>query len=79
MEHRKGGDSIDWFFLAAAHWEMGDKKQARRWYDQAVAWMDTNHPKDPELLRVRAEAAAVLGMVEPPNAKREAILAGKRP
>ena len=25
MELRKGGDSNDWFFLAMAHWQLGDK------------------------------------------------------
>ena len=34
MELRKGGDSLDWFFLAMAHWQLGDKDEARKWYDQ---------------------------------------------
>ena len=62
MELRKGGDSTDWFFLAMAHWQLGDKPQARSWYDKAVQWMEKNQPKDEELIRFRAEAAALLGV-----------------
>ena len=43
-----------------AHWQLGDKNQARKWYDQAVAWMDKNQPKDDELRRFRAEAEELL-------------------
>ena len=67
MELRKGGDSNDWFFLAMAHWQLGDKTQARSWYDKAVPWMEKNQPKNEELLRFRAEAAALLGLKEKKN------------
>ena len=36
----KGGDSFDWFFVAMAHWQLGDKDEAGTWYGRAVAWMD---------------------------------------
>jgi uncharacterized protein HemY len=62
MELRQGGDAFDWFFLAMAHWQMGDKKQARRWYDKAVPWMEKNRPQDEELRCFQAEAAALLGV-----------------
>jgi tetratricopeptide (TPR) repeat protein len=65
MELRQGGDGLTWFFLAMAHWQLGDKKQARRWYDQAVTWMDKNKPQDDELRRFRAEAEALLGIQGP--------------
>jgi hypothetical protein len=61
---RKGGDSTDFFFLAMAHWQLGEKDKARAWYDQAVAWMDKNRPQDAELKRFRAEAAALLGLAK---------------
>lgn len=67
MELRNGGDSFDWFFLAKAHWQLGDKEQARKSYDQAVRWMDKNKPQDEELRRFRAEAAALLKLPEPPR------------
>ena len=62
----KGGISHDWFFLAMSHWQLGDKKQARQWYDQAVAWMDKHMPQNEELIRFHAEAAEVLGEKSPP-------------
>jgi hypothetical protein len=58
----KGGDNFDFFFLAMAHWQLNDK--ARAWYDQAVAWMDKNIPKNEELKRFRAEATALLGLAK---------------
>jgi tetratricopeptide (TPR) repeat protein len=66
----KGGDSNDWFFLAMAHWQLGDKAEARRWYDKAVPWMEKNMPQDDEvhdeLRRFRAEAADLLGVKDSP-------------
>jgi tetratricopeptide (TPR) repeat protein len=56
------GDSLEWFPLAMAHWQLGHKEEARKWYDQAVAWMDKNQPTNQELRRFRAEAAELLGI-----------------
>ncbi len=58
---RNGGDSFDSFFLALAHARLGNREQARDWFDRAVKWMDKNQPQDHELQRFRAEAEAVLG------------------
>jgi serine/threonine protein kinase len=57
---RQGGDSSDWFFLAMATWQLGNKDKARQLYVNAVAWMDKNQPKNEELLRFRTEAADLL-------------------
>ncbi len=62
MELRNGGDSFDWFFLAMTHEKEGRKDEARKWYDQAARWMDKNQSKNEELNRIRAEAAALLGI-----------------
>ena len=62
MELRQGGDSFDWFFLALAHEQRGENEKARTWYDRAVEWMEKNQPRDEELKRFRAEAAALLGI-----------------
>jgi len=62
MELRKGGDSHDWFFLAMAHWQLGNKKEAEKWHAQAVEWMDKHQPKNEELRRFRTEAADLLGI-----------------
>ena len=64
LKLRNGGDSNDWFFLAMAHWQLGAKPQARSWYDKAVAWIEKNQTKNEELIRFRAEAAALLGVNE---------------
>jgi serine/threonine protein kinase/Tfp pilus assembly protein PilF len=60
MSLRAGGDSLDWFFLAMAHWRLGDRDKARTWFDRAVQWMDKNKPNDDELRRFRKEAETML-------------------
>jgi eukaryotic-like serine/threonine-protein kinase len=62
MELSQGGDGFDWFFLAMVHKQLDRAADAREWYDKAVEWMEKNAPKDQELLRFRAEAAALLGI-----------------
>jgi tetratricopeptide (TPR) repeat protein len=57
---RKGGDSFDWFFLAMAHGQLGDRDKARRWYDSAVSWMEKHRPESEVLQRLRAEAEKLL-------------------
>jgi serine/threonine protein kinase/tetratricopeptide (TPR) repeat protein len=64
MELRNGGDSFDWFFLAMAHWRLGEKDKAREWYDRAVQWMEKNQPKNEELRRFWAEASELLELNE---------------
>jgi tetratricopeptide (TPR) repeat protein len=59
---REGGDSFDWFFLAMAWRQLGQKQEARKWYDRASAWRDRYQPWDDELLRFQGEAAAALGV-----------------
>jgi tetratricopeptide (TPR) repeat protein len=56
MELRHGAPAFDWFVLALSHRHLGNTDGARRWYDNAVAWADTNRPTDKELYRFRAEA-----------------------
>ncbi|MGI8981909.1 MAG: tetratricopeptide repeat protein [Pirellulaceae bacterium] len=58
----KGGDSGQWFPLAMAHWQLGEKEKAREWYDRAVEWMDKNAPADKGLVRFGAEAAELLNV-----------------
>src|SRR5262249_35760077 len=58
------GKFLAWnaFFLTMAHWQLGEKEQARKEYEQAVQWMEKKHPKDEELRRFRAEAEELLGI-----------------
>jgi tetratricopeptide (TPR) repeat protein len=58
----QGGDSFQWFFLAMAHWQVGNKEQALQRYGRAVEWADKNRPADAQLRRFRAEAAELLGL-----------------
>jgi tetratricopeptide (TPR) repeat protein len=51
-------------FIAMARWRLGERDEARRWYEKAVEWMKTK-PNDDELRRFRSEAAALLGLSEP--------------
>jgi tetratricopeptide (TPR) repeat protein len=38
MDLREGGDGVDWFFLAMAHWQLGQKEAARQcWTNRQVA------------------------------------------
>jgi hypothetical protein len=56
-----GGDSFGWFFLAMAHWQQGNRDEARAWLTKATAWMDQNKPYDGELCRFRTEAQQLIG------------------
>jgi tetratricopeptide (TPR) repeat protein len=71
MALSRGGDAADWFFLAMARWQLGQKDQARKWYQQAAAWTQKNQPNNAELRRFRAEAAALLGLSAPDAAPKE--------
>jgi serine/threonine protein kinase/Tfp pilus assembly protein PilF len=64
MELRKGGDGLDWFFLAMAHWQLGERDSALKTYHRAVEWMTRASRSDDELCRFRDEAAEVLGLAE---------------
>jgi tetratricopeptide (TPR) repeat protein len=54
--------SIDSFFLAMAHWQLGEKAKARQAYDRAVQWMEKKQPENEDLRAARAEAAELLGL-----------------
>jgi tetratricopeptide (TPR) repeat protein len=59
----KGGDSGQWFGLAAAHARLGAKEEARRWYDRAVQWME-NMPDNVALRRFRGGSGTGAGPVD---------------
>jgi tetratricopeptide (TPR) repeat protein len=63
LEYSMGSENGARFFLAMAHWQLGNKEQAHKWYDRAMQWMEKNQSEDPEgLRRFRDEAAALLGL-----------------
>jgi tetratricopeptide (TPR) repeat protein len=63
------GKQLAWnaFFLAMAHWKLGEQEQARKEYQQAVQWMEKKHPKNEELRRFRTEAEELLKISEKKN------------
>jgi tetratricopeptide (TPR) repeat protein len=50
------------FFLAMAHWQLGEKDKAREWFDKSVQWMDKGKKDEAQLKRFRAEAAELIGV-----------------
>jgi tetratricopeptide (TPR) repeat protein len=64
VELRSGGDAADYFFLAMAYERLGDRQQARTWYDKAVRSMDKRYPHGERDIRYRAEAKDILGIKE---------------
>lgn len=58
----KGGDAYQWFFLAMAHWRLGEKDKAREWYDKAVEWMEANAKDNADVIRFRVEAEELMKM-----------------
>ena len=51
MALRNGGDANDWFLLALALWQQGQKDRSRSFFNQAVTWTRKNDPKNAELLQ----------------------------
>jgi serine/threonine protein kinase/Tfp pilus assembly protein PilF len=70
-------EATDSFFLAMAHWQLGEKESARKLYTEGVAWLEANKPQDgqgrahrlpvAEVRRFGAEAAALLGVADAPK------------
>jgi tetratricopeptide (TPR) repeat protein len=50
------------FFLAMAKAQLGEKDEARRWYDEGVARLEQHELRYVEALRIRDEAAKLLGI-----------------
>ncbi len=69
LELRGGvGEVFDCFPLAAAHQRLGNKGEARKWYDRGVVWSRQNSQRYPaELAVLRADAEAALGIAKQPK------------
>jgi tetratricopeptide (TPR) repeat protein len=73
IELRGEGDSYDFYFLAMALWQRGDKEEARTWYQKAVDHKENpGGSNNPDLLNFRDEAEQLLGIPKaapaPPDA-----------
>ena len=66
------GNAFDYFPLAAIHQRLGNKEEARKWYDRGVAWVRENRRfhADAELAVLRADAEAALGIGKQPKPPR---------
>jgi tetratricopeptide (TPR) repeat protein len=62
LARRPDDDGLDYIFLAMTHWQLGDKEQARRYYDQGSQWIEQKQPKTEEFRRFQAEAEELMGI-----------------
>jgi hypothetical protein len=70
LELHQSGEAFEYFPLAAAHQQLGNEEEARKWYDQGVAWMTANKtPFAAELAVLCADAEAVLGIANKPSGR----------
>jgi hypothetical protein len=53
---------INDFFLAMAHWQVGEKETARGSYAKGVAWRKANQPRDQAIRETQSEATRLLGI-----------------
>jgi tetratricopeptide (TPR) repeat protein len=60
--YEENPDSTAWFTLAMCLWHLGEKAEARKFYDRSVTWMEESRPDNPLLVRARQEAADLLGI-----------------
>jgi serine/threonine protein kinase len=56
----QNGGGVDRFYLAMAHWRLGEKEQAFRCYDEGVAWSQKHSPDDKDLHALQLEAGNLL-------------------
>jgi tetratricopeptide (TPR) repeat protein len=78
-QRKDGRNNGAGFFLAMAHWQLGEKDKARLRYQEACAWTDKCRPNDLELRRFRAEAAQLLGANEQNKTEAPGRTADKLP
>jgi tetratricopeptide (TPR) repeat protein len=64
-------ENDDFFFLAMAHWQLGNKEQARHWYDKTAQWMENYNLLNGDDHGFRREAEALLGIKDKPKGKKE--------
>jgi serine/threonine protein kinase len=78
MRLNNGGDPNDWFPLAMARWQTGDRAEARRLFDQGAAWVKQRNSQDADMLQFRSEAARLFGIAEAPPPAPEGKPSGGR-
>jgi tetratricopeptide (TPR) repeat protein len=58
-------DGSSRFLAAMAHWQKGEKADARSWFEKGAVWMRETHEKHPFLIQLWRESAALLGQSVP--------------
>jgi WD40 repeat protein len=58
-------DGAGQFCLTMAHWRLGNRDEAWRWYHKGVGWLMEDHSDDSVTRLFYDEAAAVLGLAKP--------------
>jgi serine/threonine protein kinase/tetratricopeptide (TPR) repeat protein len=76
MRLRGGGDAFDWYFLAMAYWQKGDKKNAQDLYRRATREVEKTNIFLEPLRPFQREAAALLGIQD--EAKHDNKKTGRR-
>jgi hypothetical protein len=71
LEFPRGDDPDGWLYLAMAHCRLGEKEKSRQWYDRSIQSIEKAKSQDEELRRLRAEAAALLGIGDQPTPKEK--------
>jgi hypothetical protein len=67
-------DGLVAFVYAMTLWQRDKKREAQDFFAKTVQWMDANKPRDLELRRFRAEAAALLKVEDRPKQKPDLSL-----
>jgi superkiller protein 3 len=72
--HELTGGEEEWtnpFWLAKAHWRLGNTDEAKRWYDSGARWMEARSGRaTATMIRIRNETAELL-KTEPAPKKQE--------
>ncbi len=61
----RGGDAMDWFFLAMIEQKQNQRDAALEWFEKSVTFREQQMLGDDELYRFHVEAAEVLGLEVP--------------
>jgi eukaryotic-like serine/threonine-protein kinase len=61
LADRCGGSVGDWLYVAMAHQQLGNRAEARQWFDRANDWMSHRGFADLPLADLRDRAAELLG------------------
>jgi tetratricopeptide (TPR) repeat protein len=69
--HRSPVAAQDRLFLAMTHWQLGDKTEASKWYEEAIAEIGQEETTNTLLNDLRQEAEQLLGITTSPTPAEE--------